>query len=317
MSEENQQLRIGVFGQRRNFSVMIAISIGAMIVTALFLASAGVYWATHESDEVSVERQARSAEHSMEASVDELALQQARSVFGISVDPAVFQGIRTKLENGERPAAGRVDVDALVNYFAGAPVRPPRRPVSLEVEASPAPVEAEGDHAILRFTVDTAKVDVPARGSIPPVATDVRLTIDVDSKTVGTFRRIGGSSEIRRESMLLHNVSVTGLYELSLRPHLQSNARIATVRLTYRAVEDGREHSIERVVRGRDLAGEWSSATRRHRLASLGAVWSETLKGTAVDADIARRAEELATQNPGDTRARELANAASATGGGR
>jgi len=76
MSEENQQLRIGVFGQRRNFSVMIAISIGAMIVTALFLASAGVYWATHESDEVSVERQARSAEHSMEASVDELALQQ-------------------------------------------------------------------------------------------------------------------------------------------------------------------------------------------------------------------------------------------------
>ena len=54
----------------------IAIAIGTMIVAALFLASAGVYWATHESDAVSVERQARSAQHVMETSVDELALQQ-------------------------------------------------------------------------------------------------------------------------------------------------------------------------------------------------------------------------------------------------
>src|SRR3990170_3730220 len=63
-------------GEGRSFSVTILIAIGAMVVVSLFLAGAGVYWATHESDAVSVERQARSAQHAMENSVDELALQQ-------------------------------------------------------------------------------------------------------------------------------------------------------------------------------------------------------------------------------------------------
>ena len=47
-----------------------------MIAAAFVLALAGVYWATHESDAVSVDRQTRSARLAMEASVDELALQQ-------------------------------------------------------------------------------------------------------------------------------------------------------------------------------------------------------------------------------------------------
>ncbi|MEO7815121.1 MAG: bifunctional diguanylate cyclase/phosphodiesterase [Sphingomicrobium sp.] len=62
--------------KRRNMSVTIAIAIGAMVLVSLILASAGVFWATRESDTVSVERQARSARHAMEASIDELALQQ-------------------------------------------------------------------------------------------------------------------------------------------------------------------------------------------------------------------------------------------------
>jgi hypothetical protein len=55
---------------------------------------------------------------------DELSLQQRKSVFGISIDPGVFQNIRAELEGGDRPPADRVDIDALVNYFAGAPARP-------------------------------------------------------------------------------------------------------------------------------------------------------------------------------------------------
>ena len=54
----------------------IIVAIAATIFAALLLAGIGVFWATHESDEVSVERQARSARHAMETSVDELALQQ-------------------------------------------------------------------------------------------------------------------------------------------------------------------------------------------------------------------------------------------------
>ena len=76
MRGENQLHLIRDPGQGRNFSMTISIAIGAMIIVSLFLASAGVYWATHESDAVSVERQTRSARHAMELSVDELALQQ-------------------------------------------------------------------------------------------------------------------------------------------------------------------------------------------------------------------------------------------------
>ena len=63
-------------GRRRAFSVTIMFAVTAMIAAAFVLAFAGVYSATHESDAVSVERQARSARHALEASVDELALQQ-------------------------------------------------------------------------------------------------------------------------------------------------------------------------------------------------------------------------------------------------
>lgn len=64
-------------GQRQHlFPVTILIGIAATIAAALFVSGAGIYWATHESDAVSVERQTRSARHAMESSVDELALQQ-------------------------------------------------------------------------------------------------------------------------------------------------------------------------------------------------------------------------------------------------
>jgi hypothetical protein len=73
---------------------------------------------------------------------------------------------------------------------------------------------------------------------------------------------------------------------------------------------------ITKVVHGSDLARDWERASRRHRLASLGAVWSESLRGAGARQDVAKRAEELATQEPKDTRARELAKAATATAAG-
>lgn len=63
-------------GHRYVFSAAIILAIAATIIASLLLAGAGIYWATHASDAVSVERQARSAQHAMEMSVDELALQQ-------------------------------------------------------------------------------------------------------------------------------------------------------------------------------------------------------------------------------------------------
>ena len=236
------------------------------------------------------------------------------SVFGISVDAQVFQRIKTTLENGGRPDASAVDVDALVNYFAGPPAKRPRR-IVLDVEASPAPIEAEGDHAVLRLTVDTPGANVPEGGSMTPVATDARIEVDVNENVVANAHRIG--NEPTTESVLLSGTSVTGLYALELKPNLRSNQVVATVRLHYTSMPDGRKRTITKEVHGHDLAKSWQRSSRRHRLASLGAVWGETLKGTAGGTAVARRAEELATEEPKDSRAKELAKAASASAGSK
>lgn len=230
-------------------------------------------------------------------------------VFGISVDPQNFHRIRATLESGGRPPASAVDVEALVNYFAGPPARRPNRGVRLDVEASPAAIEAEGDHAILRFSIDTP----PANGTNAVAASNARLEVVFNDQVVAKAKRIGGSEPLASEAVLRHGTSVTGLYALELRPVSQKQV-VATVRLHY--VANGRKETITRHVRGQELNKSWQRASRRHRLASLGAVWGETLKGTAPGFDLARRAEELATQDPKDALAKELAAAANASADG-
>ena len=250
-----------------------------------------------------------------EAYAAELAL-APKSVFGISIDPAAFRRIQSTIENGNRPSPSSVDVEALVNYFAGAPAKPVKRGVHLETEASPAPVEANGHRGILRFTIDTATISVPQRGSVPPIAKDARLEIEFNRDAVERVDAIGDTTTLIPESVLLHNTSVTGLFALNLKMPLKEKQLVAKVRLRYRSIEDDRMHTIEKEVRGKDFAKQWPRASRRHRLASLGALWGESLRGSYGGVDVARRAEELATQAPNDQRARELAVAASASSGG-
>jgi len=250
-----------------------------------------------------------------EAYAADLAL-APKSVFGISIDPAAFRRIQSTIENGNRPSPSSVDVEALVNYFAGAPVKPVKRGVHLETEASPAPVEANGHRGILRFTIDTATITVPQRGSVPPIAKDARLEIEFNRDAVERVDAIGDTTTLIPESVLLHNTSVTGLFALNLKMPLKEKQLVARVRLRYRSIEDDRMHTIEKEVRGKDFAKQWPRASRRHRLASLGALWGESLRGSHGGVDVARRAEELATQAPNDQRARELAVAASASSGG-
>jgi hypothetical protein len=239
------------------------------------------------------------------------AASESRELFGISVDEQNFQRIRETLEAGSRPAPAAVDVEALVNYFAGPPERRPRRGVSLDVEASPAAIEAEGDHAILRFSIDTAE----GRG-LTPVASNVRVEIVFNKSVIAKQKRVGGDHPLTTESALRNGMSVTGLYALELHPGVTSTQHVATVRLRYQTVPGGETETVTRQIFGRDLARGWARATRRHRLASLGAVWGETLKGRSAGFDVARRAEELATQDPKDTRARELAAAAKSSDDG-
>lgn len=74
-SSDNLQL-FRANSHHRALKATINLSIAAMAIISLTLASVGFYGATRESDAVSAERQARTALHSMQASVDDLALQQ-------------------------------------------------------------------------------------------------------------------------------------------------------------------------------------------------------------------------------------------------
>jgi von Willebrand factor len=243
-----------------------------------------------------------------EAHAADLELGPRSNVFGISVDPAVFQQIRETLEKNERPGANLVNLEAIVNYFAGGAAKPPRQGVKLEVEGSPSPVGGAGQRGFLRFTIDTA-----SRASDLPVAANAKLEVEFNGKLVEQATPVGDASVAGPESALLHNLSVTGLYELRLKPALRPSDRVATVRLTYTNVVDGKRKTIERNVYARDFTRLWTRASRRHRLASLGAVWGQSLKVASPAPEVARRAEELATQEPGDERARELATAATAS----
>lgn len=243
----------------------------------------------------------------------EMQIVPKKSVFGVSVDPNAFDELRATLEAGRRPQPGEVDVEALVNYFAGASRAGSDESVQFDVEASPAAVGTAGDHAVLRLSVDTVPATIP--GSLPPVASEVRIDVEFNRNVVSSARRIGNPAPLAPEPVLLAGTSVTTLYAIELKPNLRSNQLVASVRFQYTSVASGHRRTVTRHIRSQDLARGWKHASRRHRLATLGAVWGETLKGTAAARDLADRAEELAAQDPKNPRARELADAASASGG--
>jgi len=260
---------------------------------------------------VAAKTQATSMEVVRSAQAADLDLAARDSVFGISVNDGAFGRVKDAIERGERPA--NVDVEGLVNYFAGPASRSPRE-VSLEVEGSPAPVN-EGERTVfVRYTVDTAR-DEFAHASVPPIATNAHVEIEFDPRAVASYRRVGGEPKTDLfEPSLLKNVSVTALYAVTLKSNVTNLTPLATITLHYNSVTNGRVRLQTRTLRVGDVARPWARASRRHRLASLGAVWGEKMKlSSPSGADVVRRAEELSKQEPTDERAKELATLANAS----
>jgi hypothetical protein len=233
-------------------------------------------------------------------------------VLGISVDPNAFATVREAVERGDITPRDGIDVSAIVNYFAGKAAKAPSDGLRLEVELSALPSQTPRDRVLLRFSVDTPKRGARAAET---VAHNVSVSIDFNEQVVSASRRIGGESSIPMEAELRPNVAVTALYELDLKSPAASSQRVATLRLRWQEEAGGPFESFERTVLVRDLTAQWANATRRHRLASLSALWSEGLAARKNVPELAKKAEELATQAPQDRRARELANATNATAG--
>jgi hypothetical protein len=222
-------------------------------------------------------------------------------LFGISVDRQAFDRVKSAIERGERPAASTVDVAALVNYFAGAaPLA--RRDVVLDLEASSRPVPDGSSTALVRCSVDTSAE-----------IADATLELTFDSISVSAQRRIGdGETASATERIVPASRSVTALYEVTLRPNVRARQAVAMATLTYRSA-DGQQHTLRRGVSYNEAIGAWKNRSRRHRLATLGAMWGESLRASTGGADVARTAEELSKQEPQDEKAKELATLATAS----
>ena len=224
----------------------------------------------------------------------------APELFGISTDRQAFDRIKFAIEHGDRPVASTVDVAALVNYFAGGPVRI-RHEAALDLEASSRPVRDGNATALVRVSVDTSETIY-----------DATLEIAFDPRAVVAYHRIGGESiASATEPVVQANRSVTALYAVDLRQNVRTFQNVATATLTYRSA-NGRQILTQRVTYA-EAQGAWTHRSRRHRLATLGAIWGETLRASAAGTDVAQKAEELSKQEPRDEKAKELATLATAS----
>ena len=222
------------------------------------------------------------------------------ALFGISTDRETFDRIKFAIEHGDRPVVSTVDVAALVNYFAGGAGRI-RHEAALELEASSRPVRDGNANALVRVSVDTSETIY-----------DATLEIAFDPRAVVAYHRIGGDNiASATEPVVTANQSVTALYAVDLRPNGRALQNVATATLTYRA-SNGRQILTRRVSYA-EAEGAWKHRSRRHRLATLGAIWGETLHASAAGTDVALKAEELSKQEPRDQKAKELAMLATAS----
>lgn len=208
-------------------------------------------------------------------------MQITRSEKAVSGRPATFFGYST--------AGRQFDTTvSLVQHFA-APANPPRHGVQIEADGSRSPVDRGKN--VLRVSIDTARYDLDG-GSPPPVAADARLEVTFNPEAVASHRAMTGELSTT-ERWLVQGTSVTAVYDLELKPSLSGRTRVATVRLHYRSLQDGRERTIERVLHVRDLTQAWEDGSTRTRRASLAAAFGEVQARGGDLSPIAQKAKAM------------------------
>lgn len=163
-------------------------------------------------------------------------------------------------------------VTPLVQHFT-TPESRPRRGVRIEADAAPSPLDPS--KFVLRISLDTQKTSGSADASPAPVAADARLEIELDPDAVTAHRAVTGEP-VSPERVLVEGVSVTLLYELELKPSLGRHAHVATIRLHYRSLAEGRERDVKQEITFGNVAKSWNAGTLRTKQAALAAALGET-----------------------------------------
>ncbi|HEU5161945.1 MAG TPA: von Willebrand factor type A domain-containing protein [Thermoanaerobaculia bacterium] len=170
-----------------------------------------------------------------------------------------------------------------------------------------------GQYAYVDSLAEARKVFVEnLTATLQTVARDTKVQVEFEPSAVARYRLVGyenrdiADERFRDDSVDAGEIgaghAVTALYEIKLQPDLSRNARIATLRLRYKDVDNGdRVREIEHAVYARDIVSDWSEAPRALRLATLTATFGEVLKRSywakEVNLDLlTRRIEALATE---------------------
>lgn len=177
----------------------------------------------------------------------------------------------------------------LVQHFA-APETRPRRGVQVEADAAPSAFDAT--KSVLRISIDTPAKSGSDDATPAPVAADATLEIVFDPNAVAAHRALTGEPSTS-QPLLVEGTSVTAVYELELKPSLSRRARVATVRLRYHALPDGRSRTIERELRVRDLASSFDKASPRLKRAALAAALGDARAHGSDTSAIAEKAKAL------------------------
>jgi hypothetical protein len=236
-----------------------AVSEKLTVTSGYAVSAAGARAAPKTAAGSSVAAKTRAVDFLASAQGSDLAPGAPSGMFGYSLD---YSKERRQLEG----------VIPLVQHFA-APTEWPKHGVRLEADAAPSPLDPSKD--VLRISIDTAAN--PSRSAATPasVAADARIEIAINPEAVVSHRAVTGEPS-PRERLLVEGMSMTAVYEFQLAPSISPRAHLATVRLHYRSMPDGREQVLEQNIRVGDIAGSWSAAPQRTKSASLAAAFGET-----------------------------------------
>ncbi|MDX1582905.1 MAG: hypothetical protein R3338_04820 [Thermoanaerobaculia bacterium] len=190
-----------------------------------------------------------------------------------------YEEIHEMILDGELPDPEGVRVDTVVSHFDYGD-RPPwrRGMVSVFMEGGAAPFSPT------RWR--TVRIGVRARESESPIASNARITLELDPDTVTLFRRIGDLSiqRVTEDSPVVIDIgripsdfSASWLLEVKLNPDVHLDQMIARTTLEYES--DGRKGEIDRVLRVGHVARTWRTSSSSLQLAILAGVWAEILTG--------------------------------------
>ncbi|HEY0591477.1 MAG TPA: von Willebrand factor type A domain-containing protein, partial [Thermoanaerobaculia bacterium] len=170
-----------------------------------------------------------------------------------------------------------------------------------------------GHYAYVDSLAEARKVFVEnLTATLQTIARDAKVQVEFEPSAVARYRLVGyenrdiADERFRDDSVDAGEIgaghAVTALYEIKLQPNLSRNARIATLRLRYKDVDNGdRVREVEHPVYARDIATEWRDAPASLRLATLASTFGEVLKRSywAKDLDptlVSRRIDALASE---------------------